>query len=79
MSRETANEKAARLLVTGRVEVRHVSDDRIAANVQGDHGDYSTGLHAGGWYCTCQFPWPRCSHLKALKLVTVRTVEAVPA
>ncbi len=79
MSRETADEKAGRLLVTGRVEVRLVTSEGISAHVRGDHGDYSVGRHAGGWYCTCPCPWPRCSHLLAVKLVTTVTRVAVAA
>jgi hypothetical protein len=67
--RETADEKAARLLVTGRVRVAAVGNWHVVATVQGDHATYVTGYEDGRWHCSCP-NLLRCSHVTALRLVT---------
>jgi hypothetical protein len=74
---ETIAAKAHWLLAFGRLEVRHVSPERIVAHVHGDTGSYDLGHDARGWWCACP-AIGRCSHLIALRLVTTATREAEP-
>jgi uncharacterized Zn finger protein len=70
--RENAEIKAARLLVSGRVEILYVDDARVVANVRGDTaGVYLVEHDARGWRCDCPAR-TRCSHLLAVQRVTVR-------
>lgn len=67
MSRE---EKAARLLTTGRVLLLDVGPWRVLAQVAGDTDAYRVSYEAGSWSCSC--PGGRfgsCSHLAAVRLV----------
>jgi hypothetical protein len=71
MPRENAREKAARLLVQGRLTVLHVSDAEIVAACKGDSGPvYRVTYSGGAWACDCPAlgAW---SHGKAAALVTV--------
>jgi hypothetical protein len=72
MTRETIASKARRYLVEQRVTVTRVDGDVADAVVRGDTGEHRTGRDpARGWHCSCQ-AHGRCSHVAALKLVTVR-------
>ena len=66
---ETIQEKATRLLATGRLTVRSLTVATIVATIEGDHDTYTLGCNPGGWYCSCPTPTPRCSHIAALKQV----------
>ncbi len=69
--RENAAAKARRLLSEGRLDVRKVEADEIAAYVRGDSAEvYSVGYTPAGWYCDCSARG-RCSHVMALQLVTL--------
>jgi len=69
-------QKAARILACGRLTTSLVGDG-ITAVCFGDTGDYEVGHHAGGWHCAC--PARReCSHIRALKLVTVWNLPRPP-
>lgn len=69
--RENADTKARRLLVEGRLDVEHRLGREIRASVRGDSGEvYSVEHSAGAWSCTCP-ALTRCSHTRALQLVTV--------
>ncbi len=70
MSRESAHAKARRYLAEGRLLVIEVNEDRIAALCKGDGRVYSLGL-AGDWHCDCPALSRDCSHLRALRLVTI--------
>lgn len=82
-SRKTADSKARRLLIEGRLDVtRHdVAGDHaglIVATCRGDSGTvYQLGYdpHQRQWRCTCQELRGNCSHLHALKLVTTTPTE----
>lgn len=73
----TAQRKAMRLLVDGRLELqrRDVKGEHaglIVARCKGDSGDvYSLGYdpHQRRWRCTCAELRGQCSHLLALKMV----------
>ena len=69
-------EKAARILASGRLKVISAGGDRITATCFGDTADsvYEVGQDPGGWHCAC--PARReCSHIRALKLVTVFNLQ----
>lgn len=75
---KTARDKAFRLLTEGRLIVREVGlpshPGRIVAECRGDSGEiYMLGYDPirEEWRCGCPAR-TECSHLKALKLVTVR-------
>jgi hypothetical protein len=78
--RENADAKGRRLLSEGRVQVTRVDQFSIRALCRGDDGAvYDLGFD-GDWYCSCPARSPRCSHLVALKLVTIAIeVGAMPA
>lgn len=73
----TAQRKAMRLLIEGRLEVlrRETNGDMdglIVAQCRGDSGTrYTLGYdpHRNQWRCTCPELRGECSHLRALKLV----------
>jgi hypothetical protein len=73
---ETLTEKAARLLLAGRLKVVDVTGESILARVQGDSGPHRCGYaKRGGWWCDCAARQRAgrgraCSHLLALQLVT---------
>ncbi len=74
---KTIADKALRLLTSGRLIVREVGTashpGRIVAECRGDSGAiYKLGYDANAeqWRCTCEARG-ECSHLIALKLVTV--------
>lgn len=72
--RENAAEKARRLLVEGRLQVRSVEPCRAVALCRGDSGAvYSVTLDGWEWECTCPARG-RCAHLLALALVVVVNV-----
>ena len=62
--------KAHRLLVAGRLELRHVDGHGVTAVCRGDHGTYDVRLTGGRWECSCAAVG-RCSHVEAVRLVTV--------
>lgn len=74
----TAQRKALRLLVDGRLELQRVEIDGahaglIVAECKGDSGDlYTLGYdpHRQQWRCTCPELRGGCSHIAALKMVT---------
>lgn len=70
MSRESADEKGRRYLVEGRVALRFVDADRVAATVRGDGTEHRVRFtRARGWTCSCPAVG-RCSHLVAVRCVT---------
>lgn len=75
MSKETREQKAQRLVDTGRL--LHLYHGRYGAYafVQGDHGDYHCTVGASGSYnCSCKYgrthpnSQDRCSHALAVAL-----------
>jgi len=69
--RETAQTKAHRLLVEGRVVVTEVFDRHVHAVVRGDSGAFYETTHRGVlWRCTCQARGDKCSHIAAVRMVT---------
>lgn len=75
MPRETAADKAARLLAHGRVTVRLYDPARreVAVDVKGDSGEEHrvTWTRFAGWDCTCP-NLTACSHRRAAQLICVR-------
>lgn len=72
MSRETLDSKALRLLAEGRVLVLLVDAEHIEARVRGSDAEHMAGYRRGSWWCSCDAHrfGRRCSHLRALQLVT---------
>lgn len=71
-TRESAQAKALRLLVEGRVAIRsvHMDEAVIHAYVRGDSGRTRfVRYHVGRWSCPCPARGD-CSHIKAVQLVT---------
>ena len=76
MTRETIPAKARRLLAEGRVTVTRVVGDVVDAVCAGDTGVYQLGHDpARGWWCSCPVRPGRCSHVEALRLVTIITAR----
>lgn len=75
-SRRSAEMKGRMLVLEGRVELLRVDVDGgwIHARVRGDNGHYDAGYdpRQGRWRCSCEEMRGNCSHLHAVKLVTVR-------
>lgn len=81
MPREGAPEKGRRLLTEGRLNVLRRSGDDIEAEIRGDSGEvYRVGYRPDTtrWYCTCPVRTDACSHLVALRLVTVKIGPGSP-
>lgn len=70
MTRESAHVKGRRYVVEGRLTVIEVTDSKISALCKGDGQVYALGMNQGGWWCECP-AYSKCSHLVALRLVTV--------
>jgi hypothetical protein len=84
MSHETLQEKAARLLISGALDVHEVTGNRVRATCQGDSGrTWRLGWQPhGGWGCQCPSNQFRraCAHLEALRRVVADpTGETVTA
>jgi hypothetical protein len=72
-ARETIQDKAARLLLAGRVRVVEVIPGRALVQVEGDTGRWTVVYRRGRWSCPCPAPpWRRCSHLAAAELIVGR-------
>ena len=71
--RENARQKSLRFLAEARVRILHCDEEAgvIEAEIRGDYHLYSTGRDAEGWYCSCAARTQDCSHVRALRLVTV--------
>jgi uncharacterized Zn finger protein len=74
--RENAEARGRRYLTEGRLTLRHVAVDGVAAIVRGDGAWHRAGYAEGRWYCTCPAVTVNCSHLVALRLVTVAPTES---
>jgi uncharacterized Zn finger protein len=73
----TAAEKAQTLLAQGRVQVKFCTDTLIQAAVRGDSSIYDVRWQrTQGWSCTCACFGLKCSHLAAVRLVTMRSPRA---
>lgn len=81
MPRETAEQKAVRLIADGHLKVEKVLARLVVATCEGDAAIYHLGFDprarngAGEWRCTCPELKGKCSHLIALRLVTERKPE----
>ena len=69
--RESTDEKARRLLATGKLRIVRMDSNFIHAECQGEHDTYDLFWKDGHWYCSCPARVD-CSHLRALWLVTVK-------
>lgn len=76
--RESVHAKARRYITEGRLLITEVGQDRISALCRGDGAIYDLGYRGTEWHCNCPAMTRRCSHLTALRLVTVaHTPEAI--
>ena len=70
--RESAETKARRYLVEGRLEVQRVDSQSVLARFLGDEGDFYR-VHwdeaRSRWACSCPAYGPRCAHVLALARV----------
>lgn len=69
--RENAFSKARRYLTEGRLLIVFVDEDQIDALCRGDGRVYNLRMRHGIWICDCPAVTDQCSHLRALRLVTV--------
>ncbi len=73
--RESTDEKAARLLTSGKLKVVRMDENFVFAHCHGDSDTYVLVYEGGHWRCSCK-AHTDCSHLRALWLVTVKPREA---
>jgi uncharacterized Zn finger protein len=72
VTRENAQAKGERYLLSGRLTVCLATPQRVEALCRGDSGhSYSLGHDNDVWWCSCPAKG-RCCHLTALKRVVVR-------
>ena len=72
MPRESAHDKARRLLTEGRLDVRQVTERTAVAKCRGDSAQiYNLGYDRGRWFCSCPCATDQCSHLRALRLIVL--------
>lgn len=74
--RETAEAKGMRYLTEHRLTLLEVTEDGVRAIARGAGGVYHLGLEGGRWVCSCPCRTDQCSHLHALRAVTI--VQAKP-
>jgi uncharacterized Zn finger protein len=71
--REAASEKGRRYVAEARLTVLEVRRGLVRASCRGDGAFHQLGwTPERGWWCSCPALTDRCSHLAALRLVTVR-------
>ena len=71
---QTIEQKAHAILTSGRLTVIEISPAYIAAMCTSSSDPattYVVGRDLGGWRCSCPCPRGACSHVAALKLVTL--------
>lgn len=74
--RESAETKGRRYATEGRLLVLEINADAIRARCRGDGHVYRLGWNpADRWWCSCPARGDRCSHLVALRLVTIVEVS----
>ena len=72
---ETVEAKARRLLADGRCQVRWATDEIVVAAVLGATALYEVRWsRLAGWSCSCPEFRGRCSHIEAVRVVTMRPV-----
>ena len=71
MPRENAYDKGMRLLTEHRLTITEVTVDSITAMVRGSGEFYRCGWTPDGWWCECPVLTGHCSHLHALRAVTI--------
>jgi uncharacterized Zn finger protein len=72
MTRESAEDKGARLLVEGRLVVTAAGPGHFAAVVRGSGELHDVTFGRDGWCCTCPAR-STCSHLYAAQLIAAPT------
>jgi hypothetical protein len=73
VARESAADKAVRLIAEHRIRVVKANERGIALEVTGDSGDYRVLRYTDGGgvreECTCASPSRNCSHIIAARLL----------
>ncbi len=69
MPRETARQKADRLLIEGRIVILEASRYGVMARIRGEGVIHTARYQFGSWSCTCEVRSGQCSHLIALRRV----------
>lgn len=69
MPRETARQKADRVLIEGRLSITSMTATSVTATVRGEGHFYQAGFDGGAWHCQCSARTDGCSHLHALRRV----------
>jgi hypothetical protein len=73
--RESTDDKAVRLITTGKLTIIRMDENFVFAHCHGDSDTYVLVYEGGHWHCSCKARTD-CSHLRALWLVTVRHKDA---
>lgn len=79
-ARETAKDKALRLIAEQRVRFISVSPAGCVAQVAGEHGDYITDFDGRRWGCSCEHganSRGHCSHSLAAQTIYRSVVPAL--
>lgn len=75
MTRESAQTKAERYVLAGRVVVQQAGPRRVRAIVRGDGYLWPVTFDSSGWRCPCPAR-ATCCHLVAVQLVTAPGVPS---
>ena len=71
----TVEAKVDRLLTTRAVQVKFASDGVVSAAVRGDTSIWDIRWSRNqGWACTCPHFGAECSHVQAVRSITMRPV-----
>jgi hypothetical protein len=74
---ENLETKVDRLLTNNSVQVKFCSEGVISAAVRGDSGIWDIRWSRDqGWECTCPHFGAECSHVQAVRSITMRPVGA---
>ena len=75
--RETAATKARRYLAEGRIIISTAEPGKVLAIARGTGQIHHAGYSAGSWWCTCETPNDRCSHIRAIQTITAPDLPAI--
>ncbi len=75
---EDLDVKAGRYLTKGRVRLHQVTGQSVLASVRGDTGAHLIAIDAHGSICLCPAKGDRCSHIRAVALVTYPPRKETP-
>lgn len=73
MPREDALSKAKRYLGEARLLVTYVNGNKVIASCRGDGAVHKLTVDGWAWRCSCPARSDQCCHLRALRMVVVRS------